>query len=116
MDKFKLLSKIDAEIRHMETEGGFGIELMRQVQDYVRRSHSVEDDEILRDHFAGQAMQALLQADDGNTDPEIYPFNARFAYRMANEMMQERKRLHNPADVPAVPTIDVTKAIRDENF
>ena len=45
----------------------------------------------MRDYFAAKAMQALMTSDDSNTDPEMYGVNAKWAYRMADAMIEARK-------------------------
>jgi hypothetical protein len=72
-------------------------ELMRQMQDEEMRQH--EEDKVnafplkyvsqgmeLRDYFAARAMQSLIITDTDSKMDQI----AIFAYKMADEMMEER--------------------------
>lgn len=58
----------------------------------------------MRDYFAAKAMHALLATDEGSTDPEMYPINARFAYQMADAML--KARAEKPAEENGFPYTD----------
>jgi hypothetical protein len=72
-----------------ETRQEISAAFAKDYTDWMVKTGGYAKDMTLRDHFAGQAMQAMLGWDNDNTNWKSY---AEYAYRMADAMLKERSK------------------------
>jgi len=78
------------DIFHMLSEGYLSFDdAEKYVREHIRIASKTDDQEALRDHFAGTAMQGILAAVGGEDYRD--PLVANNAYQMADAMLEARK-------------------------